>query len=256
MILCIDVGNSHLYGGVYDQEQLILRFRHTSVAATSDMLGLFLKQVIQENGCDPKKIQQISIASVVPSIDYSLRSACLKYFSIDPFILQAGVKTGLQIKTRNPIEVGADRIANAIAAVHAYPLKNLIVLDFGTATTFCAINDQKCYLGGAIMPGVRLSIEALAKNTAKLPSVEIVRMTKAVGRSTVENIQSGIFLGAVGACREIIARTTAEVFHHDAPIVIATGGFASLFEQENLFDHWVPDLVLDGLRLAVLMSQS
>jgi type III pantothenate kinase len=254
MILCIDVGNSHIYGGVFKDDQLTLRFRHTSIASTSDMLGLFLKQVLQENGCDPAQIRKISISSVVPALDYSLRSACLKYFSIDPFILQAGVKTGLQIKCRNPVEVGADRIANVIAAVSAFPKQNLIVMDFGTATTFCAVDKNKCYLGGTILPGVRLSVEALAKNTAKLPSVEIVRMTKAVGRSTVENIQAGIFLGALGACKELIARIKNEVFTDDPPLVIATGGFASLFELEGIFDHLMPDLVLDGLRLAVLMS--
>lgn len=255
MILCIDVGNSHIFGGVFKEGQLKLRFRHTSVSCTSDMIGLFLKQVLQENGYDPQCIKSISIASVVPSLDYSLRSACLKYFSIEPYLLQAGVKTGLQIKCRNPVEVGADRIANAIAAVHAFPNKNLIVIDFGTATTLCAINSKKCYLGGAILPGVRLSVDALAKNTAKLPSVEIVRMTSATGRSTVENIQAGIFLGAVGACKELISRMKKEVFLDESPLVLATGGFASLFEQESVFDHLMPDLVLDGLRLAVLMSR-
>lgn len=256
MILCIDVGNSHIYGGVFKDENLILRFRHTSVSCTSDMLGLFLKQVLQENGCDPDQIKQISVASVVPALDYSLRAACIKYFTIDPFILQAGVKTGLQIKCRNPVEVGADRIANAIAAVHAFPAKNLIIIDFGTATTFCAIDANKCYLGGSILPGVRLSVEALAKNTAKLPSVEIIKMTNAVGRSTVENIQAGIFLGSVGACKELISRMKQEVFSDKPAQVLASGGFASLFEQEGLFDHLMPDLVLNGLRLAVLMSGS
>ncbi|OGV28102.1 MAG: pantothenate kinase [Legionellales bacterium RIFCSPHIGHO2_12_FULL_37_14] len=256
MILCVDVGNSHIYGGVFDDDKLILKFRHTSVTATSDMLGLFLKQVLQENGCNPKKIRCISVASVVPSLDYSLRSACVKYFSLEPFILQAGVKTGLKIKCKNPVEVGADRIANAIASVAAFPQKNLIVLDFGTATTVCAIAKDKSYLGGSIMPGIRLSVDALSEKTAKLPSVEIIKMAQAVGRTTVENIQAGIFLGAVGACKELIARIKADVFTQEDPIVLATGGFASLFEGENLYDHLMPDLVLDGLRLAVSMSAS
>ena len=133
MILCIDVGNSHIYGGVFDEDEIKLRFRHTSKVSTSDELGIFLKSVLRENNCSPEKIKKIGICSVVPQLDYSLRSACVKYFSSEPFLLQAGVKTGLNIKYRNPLEVGADRIANAIAATHSYPNQNIIVIDFGTA---------------------------------------------------------------------------------------------------------------------------
>src|SRR5688572_174328 len=154
MLLCLDVGNSHIYGGVFAQEILTLRFRHTSKSSTSDEFGIFLKSVLRENHCSPNSINQIAICSVVPQLDYSLRSACFKYFSIEPFFLQAGVKTGLNIKYRNPVDVGADRIANAIAATHEFPEKNLIIIDFGTATTFCVINHQKAYLGGAILPGI------------------------------------------------------------------------------------------------------
>lgn len=143
MILCIDVGNSHIYGGVFDGDEIKLRFRHTSKVSTSDELGIFLKSVLRENNCSPETIRKIAICSVVPQVDYSLRSACVKYFSIDPFLLQAGVKTGLNIKYRNPVEVGADRIANAIAATHSFPNQNIIVIDFGTATTFCAISHKK-----------------------------------------------------------------------------------------------------------------
>lgn len=210
---------------------------------------------MRENGCSPEAIRGIGICSVVPQLDYSLRSACMKYFSIDPFILQAGVKTGLNIQYRNPIEVGADRIANAIAATHRFPNQNIIVIDFGTATTFCVINAQKKYLGGAIVPGVRLSVDALSKNTAKLPVVEIIKGEEAIGRSTIESIQSGIYYGAIGSCRELISRLNNEAFgdKHTA-LVLATGGFASLFDKQGLYDHWVPDLVLQGIRLAALMN--
>lgn len=254
MILCIDVGNSHIYGGVFDGEEIKLRFRHTSQVSTSDELGIFLKSVLRENGCSPEAISKIGICSVVPQIDYSLRAACLKYFSIDPFLLQAGVKTGLNIKYRNPVEVGADRIANAIAATYSHPNQNVIVIDFGTATTFCAINAQKAYLGGAILPGVRLSVDALSKNTAKLPAVEIIKTDNAVGRSTIESIQSGVYHGALGACRELIHRMKREAFGTNKSLVLATGGFASLFDKQDLYDHLVPDLVLQGIRLAALMN--
>ncbi|BCA95932.1 type III pantothenate kinase [Legionella antarctica] len=254
MILCIDVGNSHIYGGVFDKDDIKLRFRHTSKVSTSDELGIFLKSVLRENNCSPEEITKIGICSVVPQLDYSLRSACVKYFSSEPFLLQAGVKTGLNIKYRNPLEVGADRIANAIAATHSYPNRNIIVIDFGTATTFCVITAQKAYLGGAILPGVRLSVDALSKNTAKLPSVEIIKIENVVGRSTVESIQSGVYYGVLGACRELIQRINNESFPDSKPLVLATGGFASLFDKQEVYDYLVPDLVLQGIRLAALMN--
>lgn len=254
MILCIDVGNSHIYGGVFEGDEIKLRFRHTSKVSTSDELGIFLKSVLRENNCSPEEIKKIGVCSVVPQLDYSLRSACVKYFSTDPFFLQAGVKTGLNIKYRNPIEVGADRIANAISATHIYPNQNIIVIDFGTATTFCVITAQKAYLGGSILPGVRLSVDALSNNTAKLPSVEIIKTETVVGRSTIESIQSGVYYGVLGACKELIHRINNESFAGKNALVLATGGFASLFDKQGLYDHLVPDLVLQGIRLAALMN--
>lgn len=255
MMLCIDVGNSHLYGGVFAGDIIQLRFRHTSKVSTSDELGIFLKSVLRENQCSPEAITEIAICSVVPALDYSLRSACVKYFSHEPFFLQAGVKTGLKIKYRHPLEVGADRIANAIAGVAAYPGQNLIVIDFGTATTFCVINAQKEYLGGAILPGVRLSVDALSSNTAKLPSVEIIKPDFAIGRSTCESIQSGVFFGVLGACRELIHRIKEETFQTNPFLVLATGGFASLFDKQGIYDRLVPDLVLQGVRHAAMMNR-
>ena len=254
MMLSIDVGNSHIYGGVFSGDEICLRFRHTSSNSTSDELGIFLKTVLRENQCDPDTIKAISICSVVPQLDYSLRAACIKYFGLEPFLLQAGVKTGLNIKYRNPVDVGADRIANAIAGTHLFPGKNLIIIDFGTATTFCAITTQKAYLGGAILPGVRLAVDALSKNTAKLPAVDIVKVEQAVGRSTIESIQSGVFYGALGACRELIGRIKQEAFPGQPVLVLATGGFASLFEKHGLYDHHLPDLVLQGVRIAAELN--
>ncbi|MFC3907863.1 type III pantothenate kinase [Legionella dresdenensis] len=255
MMLCIDVGNSHIYGGVFTDDEIRLRFRHTSKASTSDELGIFLKTVLRENNCDPELINEIAICSVVPQMDYSLRSACVKYFNVEPFFLQAGVKTGLNIKYRNPIEVGADRIANAIAATQAFPAQNIIVIDYGTATTFCVIDARKAYLGGAILPGVRLSVDALSNNTAKLSAVEIIRSEQAIGRSTSESIQSGVFFGAVGACKELIANIKAEAFPEQDCLVLATGGFASLFEKSDIYHILMPDLVLQGVRQAAIMNR-
>ncbi len=254
MMLCLDVGNSHIYGGVFSGDEIALRFRHTSTGSTSDEMGIFLKNVLRENQCDPNAVRRVGICSVVPQLDYSLRSACIKYFSVEPFFLQAGVKTGLNIKYRNPVDVGADRIANAIAATHQFPGEPLIIIDFGTATTFCVIDAQKGYLGGAILPGLRLSMDALSNNTAKLPAVDLVRVDDVIGRSTIESIQSGLYFGALGAAREIVQRIKQRVFPSQNVLILATGGFAPLFERQGLYDHLLSDLVLQGVRIAMEMN--
>lgn len=255
MILALDVGNSQVFGGIFEDGTLLLQFRKSSrPSAASDELGVFLRAVVRENGHDPSRIDRIAICSVVPEMLYSLRSCCRKYFSVEPFILQAGVRTGLKIRYRNPIEVGPDRIANAIAAVHLYPNRNLIVVDFGTATTVNVVSGAREYLGGAIVPGLRIAMEALEQNTARLPTVEIVPPRDVLGRSTVESIQSGLYFGT----REMIAGLTRalrdEAFAGEEVTVIGTGGFARLFEREKLFDALVPDLVLVGLERALQMN--
>lgn len=248
MILCIDIGNSQIHGGVFNDDELVMQFRKTSRQQfSSDEIGLFLKMVLRENDIAPDTISGISICSVVPDLNHSIRNGCLKYFKIEPFFLKAGVKTGLKIKYRNPLEVGTDRIANAIAATSLFPNKNIIVIDFGTATTFCAISKTKDYLGGIILPGIRISMEVLESKAAQLPSVEIKKPENVVGRSTVESIQSGLFYGQVGTVREIKNKIISEVFSDDVPVTIGTGGFSSLFESEGLFDLTLPTLVLKGL---------
>jgi type III pantothenate kinase len=255
MILCLDVGNTEILGGIFKDDKIQLRFRHsTQQSGSSDDIGIFLRNVLRENEIDGHKISQIAFCSVVPHVDYSLRAACIKYFSIDPFVLQAGVKTGLKIKYHNPLEVGADRIANAIAGTQLYPNQNVIIADLGTATTFCAISEKKEYMGGVIMAGIRISMNALQKNAAKLFPVEIIRPEVVVGRSTVEGIQSGLYYGQLGVIREITQRIIKENFTGQSVVVIGTGGFAYLFEKEKLFDVIIPDLVLSGLYKALQMN--
>lgn len=255
MILCLDVGNSHIFGGVFEGDQLRLTFRKTSRdGASSDEYGLFFRGVLKENGFDPDQVSHVALCSVVPDIVYSISSACQKYFATRPFVLKAGVRTGLKILYRNPQEVGSDRIANAIAATQMYPGENLLILDMGTATTLCAINGDNDYLGGVIIPGLRMSMEALDRGTARLGSVEIVRPRGCLGRSTAASIQSGLYHGQLGALREISERVTGEVFAGQRPRIIATGGFAALFEGSGLYDELVPDLVLRGLLTALLLN--
>ncbi|MGA0839663.1 MAG: type III pantothenate kinase [Pseudomonadales bacterium] len=255
MILCLDVGNTQLYCGVYAQDRLVAQFRRTSSArASSDELGIFLLIALRENGVDPKAIERIALCSVVPDMIYSLRSCCQKYFSIDPMVLRPGIRTGLRIGYKDPKEVGADRIADAMGALRLFPDRNLIVVDFGTATTFTAITKTGEFLGGNILPGVRLSLEALVERTAKLPSVEIVPVTEAIGRSTAESIQNGLYWSNVGAVREIVGRMAREAFADEPPFVVGTGGFSHLFANEGLFDAVVPDLILVGLREALRLN--
>ncbi|MFA5806105.1 MAG: type III pantothenate kinase [Melioribacteraceae bacterium] len=257
MILCIDVGNTQIHGGVFKGEELAVQFRKTARQQfSSDEIGIFLRSVLRENKIDADSIKGISICSVVPDLNHSLRSGCIKYFGIDPFFLKAGVKTGLKIRYRNPLEVGSDRIANAIAAVKMFPNHNIIVVDFGTATTFCAISKTKDYLGGIILPGIRISMEVLENRTAQLPSVEIKKTESVLGRSAVESIQSGLFYGQVGIVKELKFRITREVFSDDEPVVIGTGGFSSLFENEGLFNIILPTLALKGLHLAYYLNEN
>lgn len=255
MILCLDVGNTHLFGGVFSDEKLLLRFRCGVAAATSDEIGCFLRSVLRENELKWQDIKDIGMCSVVPQVDYSLRAACLKYFKREPFAIQAGIKTGLNIKYHNPSEVGADRIANAIAAVKLYPQKNIIVTDLGTATTFCAISKEKNYLGGTILPGLRLSMEALQAKTAKLPSVKIITPTHCLGRSTIDSIQSGLYYSHIGGIKEILQRLKKEAFNDEPCVVIGTGGFTALFDNANLFDCIAQDLVLKGIYQALLLNR-
>lgn len=255
MILALDVGNTQMYGGLIEDGKIRLRFRMTSkTGASADEYGIFLRNALRENDIDYRQVKQIGICSVVPDVIYSLRRACEKYLNTPPFLLQPGVKTGLKIKYHNPTEVGADRIANSIAAVALFPKRNIIIVDLGTATTFCAVSAEKEYLGGTIIAGLRLNMEALESKTAKLPSVEIIAPQRALGQNTVESIQAGLYYGHLGQMKELTQRLTEECFKGEKPFVIGTGGFSSLFEKEKVFDSIQPDLVLKGLVTALTLN--
>lgn len=256
MILTLDVGNSQIFGGLFEAGRLTVRFRKTSrPSVSSDELGLFLRSVLRENERDPADVRQIGLCSVIPEMIYSLRSCCRKYFHLDPFVLRPGVKTGLKIRYRDPLEVGPDRIANAIGAAHLYPGKHLVIVDFGTATTLDAVRAGREHLGGIILPGLRIAMEALEKNTARLPTVEIVAPAALVGRSTVEGIQSGLYFGNRAIVRELTREIREEAFQGEPAVVIGTGGFSRLFERESVFDAVLPDLVLIGLERAVSLNE-
>jgi len=255
MLLALDVGNSQIFGGVFLEDKIQLYFRYeTRQGISSDQIGVFLKNVLRENGIDADSIQKIAICSVVPHLDYSLRSACHKYFKADPFFLTTDCEIGLKISYHTPSELGADRLADAIAAIKLYPNRNLVVVDFGTATTFCAITADKLYLGGPILPGIRLSMDALQSKAAKLFPVEIVKPNEIVGQGTKESVQAGLYYGQLGGMREIIQHVTESVFQNEDPFVVGTGGFSHLYKDEGVFDVLNPDLVLQGLCIACQMN--
>lgn len=256
MLLCLDVGNSQLFGGVYDGQDLKATFRRTSSnRASSDEFGTFFRAVLRENGLAPEQIDMAGICSVVPDALHSLRNCFRKYFRFEPFLLQPGVKTGLKIRYRNPLEVGADKIANAIGGLARFPGRNLLIVDFGTATTICAVTKDKEYLGGIISPGIQTSMAALESKTAQLPAVEIVKPSEVLGRSMVESIQSGLYHGTLATVRSLASIVTEQHFAREKPVILGTGGFGRLFEEEQLFDAFVPELALIGLRRAVELSR-
>jgi type III pantothenate kinase len=251
MLLCLDIGNTQIHGGVFDGDTLRCQFRKsTQPLGSTDEVGIFLVSVLRENRVDPRMVDRVALCSVVPAALHPVRGASKQYFGCEPFVLQAGVKTGLKVRYRNPLEVGADRIAGAIAATQRCPAHDLIIVDCGTATTFDVVTAGADYLGGVILPGVGVSAETLASRTAKLPRVEITRPDSILGRSTVESIQSGLYHGHAGAIRHIVDGLAREVFAGKRPRVIGTGGFARMLEEERLFDEIVPELVLLGLRHA------
>lgn len=256
MLLALDAGNSQIFGGVFRDDELLFKFRKTSKGhVTSDELGIFFKSVLRENAIDPAEIREFAVCSVVPDLIYSLRHSAVKYFGLEPFLIQTGIKTGLNIRYRNPAEIGADRIATAIAGSRLFEGRNLIIADLGTATTFCAVSKNKEYLGGLILPGLKISMEALARETAKLPKVEIVRPAELVGKTTVEGIQSGLYHSHFFAIKGIVGAIKDESFSGEGALVVGTGGFSRIFEDTGVFDRVEPDLVLTGIAEAVKLNK-
>ncbi len=247
MLLTIDVGNTHIMLGIYKNEEILVYWRlPTREDSTEDELGMVVKNLLHNSGLSLKNIKAIAISSVVPPLMYSLERMAIKYFQVEPLVIGPGIKTGLNIITDNPREVGADRIVNAVAAYDLYG-GPLIIVDFGTATTFCGVSKDGDYLGGIIAPGIGISLEALFEKAAKLPRVEIVRPERVIGKDTVSSMQSGIIFGFVGQVDEIVRRMKSEL--REEPLVIATGGFATLIASESETINKVNTLLtLEGLR--------
>lgn len=255
MILVMDVGNTNIVLGVYGQDRLLHHWRlETDRHKTEDEFGMQMKALLTDAGLTFASINGMIMSSVVPPIMAALERMCQKYFHIKPLIVGPGVKTGLNIKYDNPREVGADRIVNAVAAIEEYGAP-LIIVDFGTAITYCYINEHRQYMGGAITPGINISTEALYSRASKLPRIEIAPPASVVGKNTVSAMQSGIVYGYVGQAEGIVARMKAE--SKQQPKVIATGGMASLIADESaVIDKVDPFLTLKGLYLIYKRNQA
>ncbi|MDN7247556.1 type III pantothenate kinase [Planococcus shenhongbingii] len=255
MILVMDVGNTNIILGIYGQDRLLYHWRlETDRHKTEDEFGMQVKALLNDADLSFSSINGIIMSSVVPPIMYVLEQMCQKYFHVKPLIVGPGVKTGLNIKYENPREVGADRIVNAVAAIHEYGAP-LIIVDFGTATTYCYIDEHRQYMGGAIAPGINISTEALYTRASKLPRIEIARPSSVVGKNTVSAMQSGIVYGYVGQAEGIVSRMKAQ--SRQKPTVIATGGMAALIANESsVIDKVDPFLTLKGLYLIYKRNQA
>lgn len=252
MILVLDVGNTNIVLGIYKNKELIANWRlATDNKRTADEYGIQVIELFSHNNLSFSDIEGVIISSVVPNIMYSLEHMISKYFNIKPIIVGPGVKTGINIKYDNPKEVGADRIVNAVAAHEIYK-KPLIIIDFGTATTFCSVTKEANYLGGTICPGIKISSDALFDKAAKLPRVELVKTPGVICKNTVASIQAGIIYGYAGQVDYIVSKMKKEMMAlgEDEPFVVATGGFAKLISEEaKSIDEINAILTLEGLRV-------
>ncbi|MEN8256922.1 MAG: type III pantothenate kinase [Thermodesulfobacteriota bacterium] len=250
MILAIDIGNSQTVLGLYQKTELHSHYRiKTDRHATADELAITLQSLLALKGLDICQLSDMVVGSVVPALKAAWREVGTSQLKISPLIMgDAGIDTGVEILTDNPQEVGADRIINALAAFHRYQ-QALIVADFGTAITFDCVSDTGAYLGGAIAPGMGISLEALSSQTAKLPKVDISTPPQnAIGTNTSEAIKAGVLFGYGGMVEGITSRLSKEFTK--TPLVIATGGMAALVAPyAPTIKDVVSDLTLDGLRL-------
>lgn len=254
MLLTFDVGNTNIVLGVFEDGELIENWRmETDNNKSADEYGMVIKQLFEYSGLSFDNVEDVIISTVVPSILYTLQHLSTKYFNKKAIVIEPGIKTGLLIKYDNPKQVGADRIVNAVAA-HAKYGGPLVVIDFGTATTFCAVTKNAEYLGGTIAPGLKISSEALFEMTAQLPKVELEEPGKVICKNTIQSMQSGLVYGHMGIVQYIVERMKNELMEmsdcNEEPKVIATGGMASMMaEGVDCIDEVDKMLTLEGLRL-------
>ena len=255
MILTLDIGNTNIKTALFDDGEMVNYWRlSTSITNTSDEYGITIMNLFQHAGRNPKDVEGIVMSSVVPTVNFTIEHMCQNYFGITPMVIGPGIKTGINIRYENPRELGSDRIANAVAAFDEYGGdKPVIFIDFGTATTFGVVakddkSDAGAFLGGAIFPGIKLASEALTSGTAKLPRFALAKPEHVIGKTTLSNLQSGMYYGYVGMVQNLVQRIKQELGRNAK--VVATGGMALMIAEESkVIDHLDGLLTLKGLRL-------
>lgn len=251
MLLAFDTGNTNTVMGLFDGKELLANWRFaTDPRRTADEYGLLCNDLFTYHHLAAQRVDRMIISSVVPDLTGTLLEVGRRYFHLEPLCVEAGIKTGLKIRYENPKEVGADRIVNAVAAIERYG-SPVIIVDFGTATTFCVVNDKSEYLGGAITAGIGISMEALFEHAAKLPKVDLKAPEKVIGRTTVQAMQSGLVYGYAGLIDTMIERLCREL-HMDAAktTVVATGGRSDIICPHCKFVTTIDmGLTLEGLRI-------
>ncbi len=248
MLLVIDVGNSNTVLGVYQGQKLIYDWRvATDQYRTVDEYAMLMRQLFQLGSISFSDLRDVIVSTVVPSMQNTIEGLCKKYFQLSPYLVGPGIKTGMPIHYDNPREVGADRIVNAVAAYGQFRC-TLIVVDFGTATTFDVVSADGCYQGGAIAPGIGISADALFERASKLPRVDFQQPGVVIAKNTVNSMQAGIFFGYLGLVEGIVSRMKKEMAQ--SPLVVATGGLAATIATATpMIDRVEPFLTLEGLRL-------
>lgn len=249
MLLAVDVGNTDITFGLFQESELITRFRITTkMPRSSDEYGGAICNVLDQKGYSPKDITEVIIASVVPKMMYSFTSGIIKYLKCHPVVVGAGTRTGIRIETANPKEIGPDRIVDAVSAYEQYGGPTIVV-DFGTATTYDLVTDSGAFLGGVISPGIRISANALWNNTANLPEIEIKSPGVVIAKETVSSMQAGLFYGTIGQTEYIIRKIKEESGLADAKVV-ATGGLGKIIaDNTDEIQVYDSDLTLKGLQL-------
>lgn len=248
MLLVIDAGNTNITLGVFRGGELLGTSRMTTkLPRTSDEYGITLKELVEFQGVKSTEIDAVIIASVVPDIMHSLGNAIIKYFSLKPMIVSAGIKTGIRIATENPKQVGADRIVDAVAAYTLYG-GPVIVIDFGTATTYDIVSPDGAFEGAVIAPGIRISAQAMTGQAAMLPAIEIKKPDSVIGKETISSMQAGLVFGQIGQTEYIVKKIKEESGYHDAKVV-ASGGLGKMIAAEtDVIDVYDSQLTLKGLR--------
>ena len=256
MLLALDVGNSHIHGGLFYKAMLLLQFRYDTkvLYENYDSIGTYFTRALRNNGLKPSDIKEVAIVSVVDDTNKILKYAIIKYFNLIPYFITFNIiNKDISFNATCPNKIGLDRIVSCVAANYLFPEKNILIINLGTATVFDVIRKDKKYFSGAILPGVKTTLNALKNISLPLEKINLIQSPAVIGENTKENLQSGMYYGYVGALKEIKKSTIKAInIKNEEIFTIATGGFSYLFDTDNIFDMIISDLVIQGIKIAFI----